>query len=104
MKEFFIINDVDRPDADHVVQKLNDKGECRYISQRLKHWGKMQLNEESIDMRDFGFDVDEIVETKVKAMMFTKQRKSKATYRDGSVREWQGDPVFSLLLTSGERS
>ena len=104
MNEYYIINEIDRPDADHVVQKINDRGECCYISERLKKWATLQLRDNSTNMKDFGFDIDEIIKSGIKVTMFTKQRASKATYRDGEIRQWQGEPVFTLKQASGENS
>lgn len=89
--EFFIINDVDRPNEDHVVQKVTPI-HAEYLSERLRGWGRMEIREESIPIEDFGFDFFVEGET----AFFKKQRPSIAKYSDGRPRHWQGDLIFFL--------
>lgn len=98
MYKFYIINDVDRPDQEHVVQRLGDTQKGAYIHQRLRNWNKKNGNFQIVDscpnIKDFGFDI------KISGgrAIFNKVRPSVVKYRDGSTRHWQGFSCFILLL------
>lgn len=101
---FFIMNDFDRPDQEHVVERFSGQ-KAAYIHPRLRNWndnnGYFQINEKCTDIEDFGFSIDiyENPDTGVEnKAVFCKTRPSVATYYDGRPRHWQGDTNFALIL------
>lgn len=92
-KNFYILNDVDRPDARHVIQIVDDHAE--YLHEDLRDWGDLRLpNESSSDLELFGFDVAIVGGF----AHFTQVKESSATYQDGKPRKWQGNKEFILRL------
>lgn len=94
---FFIINDIDRPYARHIVERFSDQ-KATYIHPELINWnennGFFQITDECTDVEDFGLSID-IHRDKV---TFRQTGPSTATYRDGKPRHWQGESSFSLPL------
>ena len=103
MKEFYIVNDVDRPDERHVVERfIGRKG--AYIHPDLRKWndnnGYFQIVSGCTNIKDFGFSIEIIKNTNTgikDRVTFNKTGPSTATYKDGRKRPWQGKNSFSLL-------
>ena len=97
MNKFYIVNDCDRPDQEHVVEMFSGK-KATYIHPRLRDWNKnngfFQINEGCTDLEDFGFSIN----IRGDRAVFTKVRSSVATYPDGKHRHWQGNTTFNLPL------
>ena len=92
---FYIVNDVDRPDARHVVQVVNETTrECEYLHEDLRDWGTMVLPDDAATLADFGFRVKIVGNT----AKFRKCLGSVAKYKDGKSRPWQGENYFELKL------
>ena len=95
MKEykFYIVNDIDRPDEEHVCQEIT-RGKLEYIHGRLRDWHAMEVRDSCTNIEKFGFDIriDNGYAT------FTRNLPSKAAYSNGSHRMWQGKDYFILEL------
>ena len=92
--EFYIIDDVDKPNEKFVVQQINDDGDCRYLHKDLSDYETLQLNNESINLEEFGFKIT-IQNDKA---IFTKVRRSTAKYANGEEKPWQGAEFFTLKI------
>jgi hypothetical protein len=104
--EFYIINDVDRPDQRHVCQTIN-KDNLEYIHHDLKNWNAdigypftLTYNKQATNLLTFGFDIT----IKKGKAEFTKVRSSRAKYKDGTHRPWQGSTIFTLDLKPMDES
>lgn len=95
--QFYILNNVDRPDPKHVVQSISET-ELVYISEELKGWedrfGNFSFCSETTNLTQFGFAI-EIIDDKA---VFIKTKPSTAKYSNGSRRLWQGEDKFVLRL------
>ena len=96
--DFYIVNDVDRPEARHVVQATGDGRECEYLHEELRDWGTMTLSEDAATLADFGFRV----KIEHGQAHFRKYLGSFAKYKDGRTRLWQGESYFVLRLKETE--
>ncbi len=94
--EFYIVNDLDRPDAQHVAQIINEDFpiELEYLHPDLRDWGKLRYQNQSTNVEHFGFTID-IEENQA---TFRKIRESVAVYKDGLLRSWQGASEFTLQI------
>lgn len=93
---FVIVNDIDRPSADHVAQVMPGGDTCRYIHQRLRKWYLLKTLY-STDLRDFGFDYS--IDENNGEVIFYRNRPSVVRYEDGSIRDWQDvDHPYSFTL------
>lgn len=93
--QFYIINDIDRPDEKHVAQILDNQiDRAEYLSHELRDWGELTVTDKSANIIDFGFDIT----FKNGIASFEKTGESVATYEDGSHRAWQGSTRFGLLM------
>ncbi len=92
--KFVIVNDMDRPDKYHVAQIVG-KDKAAYLHTDLRNHEKMTLNTQTTNIEKFGFYVKVINDV----AWFVKTENSKATYKDGRTREWQGcDSDFKLVV------
>lgn len=92
-KKYAIVNDMDCPKPRLVTQIID--GKCYYmmraVEDSLKQYDGMQPDRPTF-LEDFGF---KIIERQYQ-VDFIKVRESKATYKDGKIRHWQGELDFSL--------
>lgn len=92
-KRYAIVNDVDKPQRRHVAELVN--GKFYYMARAedpyLKQFDGYPL-EHPAWMEDFGFTIQETSER----TLFIMESESKAVYRDGKPRYWQGELCFSL--------
>lgn len=95
-KEFYIVNDIDKPCPRLVAQVIDLKNNMEYLHPELNHWDKgdqpFPLSKFSTNLKDFGLDIVVSGTTAV----FKQIRESVATYKDGRPRQWQGDTEFTL--------
>ena len=94
--EFFIINDADRPDERHVVQKIGPH-QYKYIHPDLAEWRVMERHEGPTNMKDFGFTM----ELRHNTVHFRQTGESVAKYYGASPRQWQGEDEFVLPYEPG---
>ena len=94
MNNFYIVNDVDRPEQRHVTI-LRD-GKLHYVHPELSKWGGMSMRDESTSMQDFGFTVTEAGGF----VTFVLNNECVAKYRDGTSRKWQGCTNFTIDINS----
>lgn len=94
MKEFFIVNTVDRPCEDMIAFKQPD-GSLAYAAdiQRLRGYDGMDASR-ATPLGDFGLDVD----IRNGRLVGRVVRGSTARYPNGSTRPWQGSREFDMLL------
>ena len=84
--KYFIVNECDRPCAEHVAVEVD--GKLFYIHPKLRHWAGMDSSA-SVSMEAFGFDVEENTPSEG-FVTFTRNRDSVACYpQSGSPRDWQ---------------
>lgn len=95
---FAIVNDCDRPYSRLVAEFIPERGGYCYLAQgnandkRLKvHDGMLPYFPTAIE--DFGIEVDDSFPNHY---VFKVVRDSTATYRDGLLRQWQGEDTFIL--------
>ena len=91
---FYIINEVDRPYARHVCELVNE-GLCymsRSTNPSMASYDGMSVRPDSTPVEDFGFTIEDHGDQ----IAFTKTSDSKATYKDGKPRDWQGERYFTL--------
>ena len=92
--KFYIINTVDRPDEEHVVQLVGEH-KYEYLSTRLRSYGTLiGTRKDTTPIEDFGFKVT----VKHDRATFSRIYESKATYLDDTPRQWQGSDEFVLSV------
>ncbi len=92
--KFCIINEFDKPTPRHIAQLVGET--YTYMDKSLSHFNKINP-ERPTNIEDFGFLIieDEIQ----KNVTFKKIAESKATYKNGEIRDWQHpDEEFTLNL------
>jgi hypothetical protein len=90
-KEYYIVNNIDRPYEKLVAVRKGDL--LYYINRELKDdYPGMGMNT-ATKMEAFGFDI--ISSFDGNAVSFKKVRPSTATYGDGEPRDWQGRSQFT---------
>lgn len=82
---YAIINDVDAPQPDMVVQFVRGRGYC-YLDRTKARFDGMH-GEEATDIRAFGFSWAENPDGTVS--FYRNDVEPTATYRDGEPRQWQ---------------
>ena len=94
MKEFFIVNTVDRPCEGMIAFKLPD-GRLAYATDipRLRGYDGMNASR-ATPLEAFGLEVA----VKDGRLIGRVVRGSTARYPDGSTRPWQGSCEFDVLL------
>ena len=94
MKEFFIVNTVDRPCEDMIAFKQPD-GRLAYATDipRLRGYDGMDASR-ATPLEAFGLEVA----IKDGLLVGRIVRESTARYHDGSPRPWQGSREFDVLL------
>lgn len=94
MKEFFIVNTVDRPCEDMIAFKLPD-GRLAYATDipRLRGYDGMDASR-ATPLGDFGLDID----IRNGRLIGRIVRGSTARYPNGLTRPWQGSREFDVLL------
>jgi len=92
-KKYAIVNDVDRPEGKLVTEIVEGKHYymSRYFDDSKKNYDGMQPRNPTF-LEDFGFDIVE----KEYQTEFIQTGESKATYKDGEQRRWQGEKEFVL--------
>ena len=99
MKEFFIVNAVDRPCEDMIAFKREDGKLCYASSEpRLRGYDGMDASR-ATPLGDFGLDVD----IRNGRLIGRVVRGSTASYPNGSTRPWQGSREFVVLLREDAR-
>ena len=99
MKEFFIVNAVDRPCEDMIAFK-QPNGRLAYAVDipRLRGYDGMYAGR-ATPLEDFGLDID----IQNGRLVGRVVRESTARYHDGSPRPWQGSREFDVLLRKEAR-
>lgn len=89
---YYIVNEFDRPYKRLVTIKI---GDLYYYSDPIlrKEYGGLSADHPT-SLKEFGFEALEL-EYQVN---FKRIRDSTAKYKDGTLRPWQGEDEFSLLL------
>lgn len=95
-KKYAIVNDVDCPERRLVTQMVG--GKHFYMARHeeggiLKRFDGMTPTQPTF-IEDFGFKTEPVEGSN--RIRFTKTKQSTATYRDGSLRRWQGETEFEL--------
>ena len=94
MKEFFIVNTVDRPCEDMIAFKREDGKLCYASSEpRLRGYDGMDASR-ATPLGDFGLDID----IRNGRLVGRVVRGSTARYPDGLPRPWQGSNEFDVPL------
>ena len=99
--EFYIINDIDRPCPLLVVQTINKKGDAVYVHKDMKGWNERNgvfnlADRNPSSLKDFGFDIK--IRMGGALVSFVKVAASTVLYKDGEIREWQGEHQFVLEM------
>jgi len=94
---FVIVNDVDRPYQELVAQDIN--GKCYHMMRSVPGYEYKKKydalpSDAATDLEDFGFKIL----IREGCASFHLMKPSKAKYKDGSLREWQGLCMFELPL------
>ena len=99
VRQFYIPNDIDRPCEDHIAERWED-GRLYYVSSDLrnrKEYYGMELFPATL-VEQFGITL----EIKNGALWGEQVSSSKAKYRDGRVRRWQGSQHFYIPLSNDQ--
>ena len=92
--KYCIINEYDQPCPRHIAQLIGDT--YTYMERSLSHFNKLKP-ERPTNVEDFGFLILE--DEEANTVTFTKVEESKATYKNGEIRDWQhSDKEFTLNL------
>jgi hypothetical protein len=89
----FIVNDFDRPDHKHLTIRKED-GLLYYVHPEMEKWKGMSVDR-ATPLEDFGVTCH--VELGILHGILTDES-SRATYRDGRPRRWQGPERFSFVM------
>lgn len=96
--ELFIVNEIDRPDERHVVQRIGPN-QYKYIHPDLENWRMMERDDGATSLADFGIEWVFFERNGVTHISCWVRTFSKATYKDGKPRHWQGSERFYLPYT-----
>lgn len=93
LKKYAIVNDLDRPESRLVTQIINSKHYymMRSIEEDMKKYDGMNSIRPAF-LEDFGFQIIE----RENQVDFKLVNDSRATYKSGEIRFWQGEKEFSL--------
>ena len=101
MTEFRIVNDVDRP-SEELIAKLAPDGKLYYLHPTLAgnaNFAKGMDASESTSVEEFGVEL----QLRGRKLYGHRLGASRAKYRNGNPRYWQGAASFSLELPNSTR-
>jgi len=96
--KFYIVSDLDRPSEGMVMQKINARGDLRYMDPGKTKGCKPNLKNlrNPTELRAFGFGIE--IDLEKHEASFNLVSPSAAVYEDGELRLWQGSREFVLKL------
>lgn len=87
----YILNDIDKPHED-LVCAVDENARLRYLHERFADEPTHKPTDEATPLSEFGFQINALS----KRYVCRQLTPSRATYRDGRPRYWQGAPEFEL--------
>lgn len=97
LKKLIILNGCEKPCA-KLVCRVYSKTSIKYVNLKLrKHYGNMKKGTEWASLKDFGFvKIRKIKGNTIIEDYYVLKNPSKAKYKDGTTRQWQGKTEFSF--------